>query len=75
MPFERGFYRVLEIVTRFRDSLGPRDQLVLALGLRSSHIEEALAHLELDRAQAHFEKLMEIARQLVEYEYDRTHPR
>ncbi len=71
--FERGFHRVLQIVTRFRSSLGPRDQLVLALGLRSSHIEEALAHWELDRAQAHFEKLMEIARQLVEY--DRTHPR
>ena len=70
---EQAFNYVLEAITRFQKNLSPRDITLLQIGMRASHIEEAMAHWELDRAKAHFEKLMEIARQLVEY--DRTHPR
>lgn len=42
----------------------PRELIMLKLGLRASHIEEAVAHGEATRAAAHVELLIEDLRKL-----------
>ena len=66
--FRRAFDRSIEILKKFRTSISARDRIILEIGLRSSHIEEALAGGELDRAQSHMKRLTEAATRLVEYD-------
>jgi hypothetical protein len=60
--FQRAFERVLQALAHFQAEMSDRDRLYLELGLRSAHIEEAMAHGELARAKEHFEKMMALAR-------------
>ena len=66
--FQRAFDRSIEVLKKFRTSISSRDRLILEIGLRSSHIEEALASGDLERAQAHFHRLIKAAQQLVAYD-------
>jgi len=66
--FQSAFDRAIEVLKKFKTSISERDKIILEIGLRSSHIEEALAGGELDRAQAHFKRLDEAAQRLVEYD-------
>jgi hypothetical protein len=58
------FSLIAKTLTRATAGLNAREQLILQAGLSASHAEEALTAGDIDRAQAHFNKLMRIARQL-----------
>jgi hypothetical protein len=58
------FSLIANALTEATAGLSPREQLALQAGLSASHAEEALTAGDIDRAQAHFNKLMTIARQL-----------
>jgi hypothetical protein len=45
---------ILGAVAHLRDTLTPRELIALRLGLRASHMEEALLLGDTDRALAHF---------------------
>ncbi len=59
--FERSLSRAIAVMQRFNASLTPREKLILQAGLRASHLEEALAAGDQDRAAAHAKGLVAIA--------------
>lgn len=62
--FQRSLERAVAVVRKFNSTLTPREKLVLQLGLRASHLEEALAQGDQDRAAAHAKALVTIAQAL-----------
>jgi hypothetical protein len=60
--FQRSFTRVIEILSRFQKRLTPRDVVLLKIGLRASHIEEAMTSGDHERARAHLSALVEMIR-------------
>jgi len=62
--FERSLSRAIAVARRFNATLSPREKLILQLGLRASHLEEALAAGDQDRAAAHAKGLVTIAEAL-----------
>ncbi len=44
---------VVDTLRRYTASLGPKEKSALEIGLRLSHMEEALAHGEFERASSH----------------------
>jgi hypothetical protein len=60
--FSRSFERVIELMRRFQKRLTPRELLVLQMGMRASHVEEALAHGDSERARAHLAMLVAMIR-------------
>jgi hypothetical protein len=62
--FQRALDRVVSIIGRFNNSLTPREKLILQLGLRGAHLEEALAHGETQRAADHERAAVTIAQAL-----------
>ena len=61
--FQNSFQRYQEQAQRYNIQATPRELVFLMIGLRASHIEEALAHGDFDRAMQHFG---EVARLLQE---------
>jgi len=59
----RSASRILGLMGKFKNAMSERDAVFLALGLRAAHMEEALAHGELERAKAHFEKLVGVVKE------------
>lgn len=59
--FQQSFERAVAVMRRFLVSLSPREKLILQLGLRASHLEEALAAGDQLRAAAHAQALVTIA--------------
>ena len=55
---------MIAILGRFQATLTPRERLVMEIGLRGAHLEEALAHGELGRAKEHEMAAVKIAQQL-----------
>jgi hypothetical protein len=62
--FQRSFERAVLVMRKFLVSLSPREKLILQLGLRASHLEEALAAGDQQRAAAHAQGLVTIAQAL-----------
>jgi hypothetical protein len=62
--FEKSLARAIAVAKRFNATLSPREKLILQLGLRASHLEEALAAGDQDRAAAHAKGLVTIAQAL-----------
>ncbi len=62
--FSRSFARAVMVAQRFQATLSPREKLILQLGLRASHLEEALAAGDQLRAAAHAKGLVTIAQAL-----------
>jgi hypothetical protein len=62
--FQRSFNRAVAVMRRFLVSLTPREKLILQLGLRASHLEEAMAAGDQERAAAHAKGLVTIAQAL-----------
>jgi len=62
--FLRTAQTLLDYIRRFKKTLSPRDVLLLQIGMRASHIEEALAVGDVDRAKAHLVQLAEQVRRL-----------
>jgi hypothetical protein len=62
--FQQGFDRAVAVMRKFLVSLTPREKLILQLGLRASHLEEALAAGDQARAAAHAKGLVTIAQAL-----------
>jgi hypothetical protein len=62
--FQRSFLRAVSVARRFLVSLSPREKLILQLGLRASHLEEAMAAGDQERAAAHAKGVMTIAQAL-----------
>jgi len=61
---EQAFGQVLDAIDQFEKRLSPRELKILQIGLRASHIEEALAHNEIDRARGHFRAMMKLVQQI-----------
>ena len=62
--FQRSLRRVAEVAGKFRAGLTPREKLVLQLGLRAAHWEEALAAGDMGRAADHERAVLTIAQAL-----------
>ena len=62
--FQTSFTRAIAVARKFLVSLTPREKLILQLGLRASHLEEALAAGDQQRAAAHAQGLVTIAQAL-----------
>lgn len=63
--FASSFGRIVSTMKRLGKNIAPgRESMIFELGLRGAHIEEAIAHGEWDRAQAHFGKAKQIIQQL-----------
>jgi hypothetical protein len=58
--FENASSRVMDAVTQFKKTLSPRDVAMLQLGMRASHMEEALAQGDTARAESHRQKLVQL---------------
>lgn len=58
------FDHLMGTLQQFYVSLTPRERLAFQAGLRASHIEEALAHGEIDRARSHFTGLVNLINRL-----------
>jgi len=54
----------IRVMRRVAKTLTPRDRVYLGLGLRASHLEEALVQGDIERAHAHYVRILEIARML-----------
>lgn len=61
---EQAFGQVLDAIDQFEKKLSPRELKILQIGLRASHVEEALAHNEFDRAREHFHVMMKLVQQI-----------
>lgn len=62
--FNRAFDRVMSMSSALRDAMTERESLFFQMGLRSSHVEEAMTIGDTERANAHFKKLIELLRQV-----------
>ena len=62
--FARAGTRMLQLMARFKRTLSPRDFALLAIGMRASHIEEALSQGDVVRAQGHFDRLAQALQDL-----------
>ncbi len=62
--FERAANVILRAIGDLKNRLSPRDLVMMQIGMRASHIEEALAQGEVDRARGHVQKLVELARRI-----------
>ena len=60
--FNRSLNRVIEIITKFGKRISPRDMFFLKIGLRASHIEEAITQGDTVRAKAHLKNLVNMMR-------------
>lgn len=70
--FQRSLSRAVAVMQRFNATLSPREKLILQLGLRASHLEEALAAGDQLRAAAHAKGLVAIAQGLAAAEKKST---
>jgi hypothetical protein len=52
------------LMRKIRSAMRSRDQVYYELGLRAAHLEEALAQGDVARAEAHYRRILEIARML-----------
>lgn len=59
-----AFAVIARSVADFGATLSPRDALLVKIGLRAAHAEEALALEEPDRARSHFDRMLELVREL-----------
>jgi len=57
---ESAFGYVLESIQKLKKTLSARDLRILQIGMRASHIEEAMAQGEFDRARSHFHELLKL---------------
>ena len=63
--FGKSFQRVMQTMSKIGKSVETvRERTFLEVGLRSAHIEEAVAHNEYDRANSHLVKMVELIKQL-----------
>lgn len=63
--FQRAALRLSTVMQKLgKDIRTEREMLFLKIGLRASHIEEAAAHGDQERALAHMRKLVALLRQL-----------
>jgi hypothetical protein len=60
--FQAAFQRVIDTLGKFARNLTPHEQLILEMGMRSSHIEEAIAHGESERASSHLRELAKLGK-------------
>jgi len=61
---ESAFGYVLDGLKKFEKSLSARDLRILQIGMRASHIEEATARGEVERARSHFHELLKLVQGL-----------
>jgi len=62
--FARAMRRIMDGLEQFKRTLAPRDFLMLQMGMRASHIEEALSQGDTDRARFHLEHLLALIQRL-----------
>ena len=62
--FTRASNRLMGVIGRFGRTLSKRDVLMLQIGMRASHIEEALAQGDVSRANGHLMMLQSLVSQL-----------
>jgi hypothetical protein len=60
----QNFESMQALMQRFKASLNLRDRLILEVGLRSAHLEEALAQGEAERARSHLLRLLQVVQKL-----------
>ena len=58
--FSRAAKRILYLIDKFKQQLSRRDFLMMQIGMRASHIEEALSQGDTNRAQGHLDKLTKL---------------
>ena len=51
---------ILRLIGELRRQLSPRDLVMMQIGMRASHVEEALAQGDVDRARGHVKKIVEL---------------
>ena len=56
------FEKLMRYIERFRMKLSDRDLRMIQIGMRASHIEEALAQGDTDRARGHVKQLVRLVR-------------
>jgi hypothetical protein len=54
----------IRLLQKVRGSMRRRDRVYYELGLRAAHLEEALAQGDVERAYAHYQRILQIARML-----------
>jgi hypothetical protein len=64
VAFLQDAERVLDDIEAFRSSLGPRDLMLLQIGLHASHMEEAIVAGDELRAKAHLYALVDLVQRL-----------
>jgi hypothetical protein len=64
--FVCAMQRVMAGIAQFKKMLSPRDMLMLQIGMRASHIEEALSQGDTTRAEGHLRHLTELVQNLPE---------
>lgn len=59
-----AFNLILDGLVKYKKSLSPRELTIMQIGMRSSHLEEALASGEFDRARSHYKAILELTQKL-----------
>jgi hypothetical protein len=62
--FKTAFTTILDTIQNFNKTLSPRDLHLMQIGMRASHIEEAMAHGEIDRARGHLDALVTLVKSI-----------
>ena len=63
--FARAIARVAAILDKLKkNAVTPREKLFLMIGMRASHIEEAITYGNPDRAQSHLREMVRMMRKL-----------
>ena len=62
--FRQNSNAILDLLARYQAKLSPRDIAMLHLGMRASHIEEAVASGEIDRARSHLKNVLDLLQNL-----------
>ena len=58
------FDKLMRYIERFKKKLSDRDMLMMQIGMRACHIEEALAQGDTDRARSHVRQLVLILKRV-----------
>jgi hypothetical protein len=56
--FERSGQRLLQYMKQFKKTLSRRDMRMIRIGMRASHIEEALSTGDTERANSHLKQMI-----------------
>ena len=69
---KRSGHLFVQIMKKVRAGMSSRDRAFYQMGLRAAHMEEGLATGEVERAEEHFKKLLEIASHILTARMERA---